>query len=91
MSALPHAQPTTRLPALADGHCQNGAPRLDAAEIAVHLATLRGRTMEDQRIEKRFLFSAYRQTITFVNPVTGIAERENHHPDLSVHYDRCVA
>lgn len=46
--------------------------------------------MEDQHIEKRFVFSAYHQTIAFVNAVAWIAERENHHPDLSVHYDQCV-
>ena len=75
---------------LADHHCQNGAPRLGAAEIAAHLATLPGWTMEGQRIEKHFVFSAYHQTIAFVNAVAWIAERENHHPVLSVHYDQCA-
>ena len=46
--------------------------------------------MADRRIEKRFAFSAYHQTIAFVNAVAWIAEGEDHHPDLSVHYDLCV-
>jgi 4a-hydroxytetrahydrobiopterin dehydratase len=28
--------------------------------------------------------------MAFVNAVASIAHREDHHPDLSVHYDRCV-
>ena len=90
MSAPPAEQPGNGLIPLADSHCQNGAPRLGAAEIAAHLAALPGWTMQDQRIEKRFVFSAYHQTLAFVNAVAWIAERENHHPDLSVHYDQCV-
>jgi 4a-hydroxytetrahydrobiopterin dehydratase len=29
-------------------------------------------------------------TIAFVNAVAFIAHRQDHHPDLSVHYSRCV-
>jgi 4a-hydroxytetrahydrobiopterin dehydratase len=28
--------------------------------------------------------------MAFVNAVASIAHREDHHPDLEVHYDRCV-
>jgi len=28
--------------------------------------------------------------MAFVNAVASIAHREDHHPDLAVHYDRCV-
>ena len=32
----------------------------------------------------------YYRTMAFVNAVASIAHREDHHPDLAVHYDRCV-
>lgn len=41
-------------------------------------------------IEKTYSFSNYRETIFFVNAVAYIAEQLEHHPDLSVHYSRCV-
>lgn len=37
---------------------------------------------------KTFHFQDYYQTIAFVNALAFIAHRENHHPDLAVHYDR---
>ena len=41
-------------------------------------------------IEKTYRFANYYQTIAFVNAVAFIAHAQDHHPDLSVHYDRCV-
>lgn len=41
-------------------------------------------------IERRFVFSNYHATMAFVNAVAQIAHREDHHPDLSVHYGSCV-
>lgn len=41
-------------------------------------------------LSKTFKFDDYYRTIAFVNALAFIANREDHHPDLSVHYDRCV-
>jgi 4a-hydroxytetrahydrobiopterin dehydratase len=41
-------------------------------------------------IEKTYRFANYFETIAFVNAVAFVAHAEDHHPDLSVHYDRCV-
>ena len=41
-------------------------------------------------IEKTFRFADYYQTIAFVNALAFIAHAQNHHPDLSVHWNRCV-
>jgi 4a-hydroxytetrahydrobiopterin dehydratase len=43
----------------------------------------------DVAIHKTFTFADYHQTIAFVNAVAFIAHRQDHHPDLSVHYGRC--
>jgi len=56
----------------------------------VHVATLPGWAFADNRIEKSFLFANYHETIAFVNAVAWIAHREDHHPDLRIHYNRCV-
>jgi 4a-hydroxytetrahydrobiopterin dehydratase len=41
-------------------------------------------------IEKTFRFADYHETMAFVNAVAFVAHRQDHHPDLSVHYGRCV-
>jgi 4a-hydroxytetrahydrobiopterin dehydratase len=41
-------------------------------------------------IQKTFVFANYLETMSFVNAVAFLAERFDHHPDLSVHYSRCV-
>jgi 4a-hydroxytetrahydrobiopterin dehydratase len=44
----------------------------------------------DVAIEKSYSFANYYETISFVNAVAFIANAQDHHPDLSVHYNRCV-
>ncbi len=41
-------------------------------------------------IEKTFRFANYFETMAFVNAVAFIAHAQDHHPDLSVQYNRCV-
>jgi 4a-hydroxytetrahydrobiopterin dehydratase len=82
--------PDTRLLALASMHCREGAPGLGADERDAHVATLPGWQYRDGRIEKSFLFANYHETIAFVNALAWIAHHEDHHPDLQVHYNRCV-
>ena len=42
------------------------------------------------QIEKTYRFADYHETIGFVNALAWIANREDHHPDLAVSYNRCV-
>ena len=44
----------------------------------------------DVAIEKSFSFANYYETIAFVNALAFVAHQLDHHPDLSVHYNRCV-
>jgi 4a-hydroxytetrahydrobiopterin dehydratase len=76
--------------ALAAMHCVPKAPKLSTKELADQLACLTGWKHIGDRIEKSFRFADYHKTIAFVNAVAKIANREDHHPDLSVYYDRCV-
>lgn len=44
---------------------------------------------EDGRaLTRTFRFEDYHRTMAFVNALAFIAHREDHHPDLGVHYDR---
>ena len=78
-----------KLSALATLHCRAGTPRLSHQEIEAHMASLPGWTHPGDRIEKTFRFANYYETIAFVNALAFVAHREDHHPDLGVHYNRC--
>lgn len=67
---------------------------LSATEIVSGLAPLQDWRLTgdgaDVAIEKTFRFANYFETIAFVNALALIAHRQDHHPGLLVHYDRCV-
>jgi len=67
---------------------------LGPTEIVTRLITAPGWTLsgdgDNVAIEKTFRFANYYQTMAFVNAVALVAHRQDHHPDLSVHYNRCV-
>ncbi len=67
---------------------------LSPTEIVSGLAQLSGWKLDGDgglvAIEKTFTFANYYETISFVNALAFIANRQDHHPDLSVHYNRCV-
>lgn len=69
------------------------APKLlTRAEVDAALPTLPGwELVEDgTALRKTFRFANYYETMAFVNALAFVAHREDHHPDLGVHYDRCV-
>ena len=73
-----------------------GQPRraMSATEAVTALARLDGWKLSGDgasvAIEKTFSFANYFETIAFVNAVAMVAHVQDHHPDLSVHYNRCV-
>ena len=67
---------------------------LGPTEVVTRLGTLPGWQLTgsgaDVAIEKTFTFADYHETISFVNAVAFIANTQDHHPVLTVHYSRCV-
>ncbi|WP_297832119.1 4a-hydroxytetrahydrobiopterin dehydratase [Thermomonas sp.] len=66
--------------------------RLGEARVRELLAQVDGWELAEDghAITKTFRFPDYYHTISFVNALAHEANREDHHPDLSVHYDRCM-
>ena len=42
----------------------------------------------DGALERTFAFKDFREALAFVNRVGELAETENHHPDIAIHYNR---
>ena len=81
---------STRTFALAAMRCRGGAPRLSAEELAAHVEALPGWSTAGDALVKTFTFANYYETMAFVNALAWVAHREDHHPDLGVHYSKCV-
>lgn len=82
-----------QLTELASRHCvplRGAGNRLPHDEVQGFLNVLPGWVLgeNDQAVQKSFKFDDYYRTMAFVNALAFIAHREDHHPDLSVHYDR---
>ncbi len=60
--------------------------RLSDETIRAQLRSLSGWTLDDQAIVKSYPFPTYGAVIAFVNQVAAIAEKQNHHPDMTVTY-----
>ena len=66
-----------------------GTPALARTRIDTLLKEVPGWTYDGKAIAKDWSFKNYHQTMAFVNAVAWIAHREDHHPDMTVGYNRC--
>jgi 4a-hydroxytetrahydrobiopterin dehydratase len=45
---------------------------------------------EKKCLEKEYTFKSYLKNIAFVNAIAWIANKENHHPDMEISYNKCL-
>jgi 4a-hydroxytetrahydrobiopterin dehydratase len=66
---------------------------LSATQVIAALAKLDGWKLHgdgaEVAIEKTFVFKNFLRTMAFVNAIAYIAEQQDHHPELLVHYGSC--
>ncbi len=65
---------------------------MDNQNINEKLVSLEGWNYNAEKgmLYKEFVFKGYLKTIGFVNAIAWIANRENHHPDLEVSFNKCL-
>jgi 4a-hydroxytetrahydrobiopterin dehydratase len=85
----------TTIKDLADRHCRplkGPEHRLSGAGLSEAMRALVGWSLDADGagISRTFRFPDYHRTMAFVNALAFVAHREDHHPDLGVHYDRVV-
>lgn len=66
-----------------------GTPALTPAELDPAMKALPGWSQIGNTISKSWSFGNFHQTMAFVNAVAWIAHREDHHPDITLGYNRC--
>lgn len=61
---------------------------LNESEIQQRLTQLEGWTLEGNQIQSVRKFRGFVEAISFVNQLVAPSESANHHPDLSISYNR---
>lgn len=73
--------------------CEGGVSPLERKAAETLLAQVDGDwkiSDDDREIRREFKFKNFYHTIAFVNALAWVANREDHHPDLEVGYNRCL-
>lgn len=66
--------------------CEGDTKPLTYSQYSKYLGMINNWDVLDQvKIEKKFKFKNFKEAIRFVNEVSDIAEREQHHPDIYLH------
>ncbi len=69
--------------------CAAGTPALSQDQVNSLIKQLDGWTLYDRLIGKTFEFKNYYHTMAFVNAVAWLSHREDHHPEMTVGYNKC--
>ena len=72
--------------------CSGKTPKLSKEDILTYLNKIKDWQVNDnsELIYKKFVFKSFKQSLAFANLVGEIAEKELHHPDLSIGYSYCL-
>lgn len=61
---------------------------LSETAIQGKLRSAPGWELAKKSIQKRFAFDNFKQALAFVNQVGDLAEKADHHPDITVNYNK---
>ncbi len=72
--------------------CSGNTPKLDYIDITKYLSQLNEWSVNDNQemIFKKFKFTNFKKAIKFANQISELAEKELHHPDLSIGFGYCL-
>ena len=72
--------------------CSGNTPKLNFEEISKYLSQLNEWTVNDNQemIFKKFKFNNFTKALNFTNKVGNLAEKEGHHPDISIGWGYCL-
>ncbi len=72
--------------------CSGNTPKLSFLEISEYLSQLNEWSVNDNQemIFKKFKFTNFKKSLIFANKIGELADKEAHHPDLSIGYGYCL-
>lgn len=66
--------------------CEGGVPPLGDEAVAGLLDEVKGWSLEDGKLQRRYIFRNHYEAMAFANAVAWVSHRENHHPEMVVGY-----
>jgi 4a-hydroxytetrahydrobiopterin dehydratase len=63
---------------------------LSQSEVSFYLNEVTGWSQKGVTIEKSYVFRDFKNAISFVNQVAEVAEKEDHHPDIGIYYNKII-
>ncbi len=72
--------------------CSGNTPKLNYKEVSKYLSELDEWTVNDNQemIFKKFKFNNFNKALQFTNKVGELADKEGHHPDISIGWGYCL-
>jgi len=77
---------------LATQQCKLDAQLLNSEQTARYMSWLAPQwelSADGKTVSREFKFANYYETIAFVNLIAAVAHRQDHHPDMTISYNRC--
>ena len=70
--------------------CESGIPPLEKEIVDNYLKGVEGWSVDDSHksISKEYKFRDFKEAMNFVEKVAEIANQEDHHPDIYIHYNK---
>ncbi len=68
----------------------HGVAAMTETEVKDHLAQASGWHASRGAIEKTYAFKGWLETVAFVDALAWVCHVEDHHPELSVSFNRCT-
>jgi len=65
-----------------------GDPALSSKEVKDRMSEIAQWSLSDNSLQREFRFKDFRKAIEFVNAVAGVANEQDHHPDISISYNK---
>lgn len=69
--------------------CEEGTTPLNADEIELFRKKLRTKwkVVDKQKLKKEFPFENFKRGMAFAQNIAILADKEDHHPDICIHYN----
>jgi len=65
-----------------------GDPALSSKEVKDQMSEIPQWSLADNSLQREFRFMDFRKAIEFVDAVAGVANEQDHHPDISISYNK---
>jgi 4a-hydroxytetrahydrobiopterin dehydratase len=70
--------------------CEGGVPAIKGERLKKYLKHIPSswQVISEKKLKKTFEFKDFQEAMAFVNKVADLANKENHHPDFHVHWNK---